>query len=260
MEDNKKKILIFSVLLAFIVIIIVIVNILIGHKASSYLIVDGKLILEKKGHNWQQQSAVTKEMLNYDYIVDSGNIKYEKAKLNYDFNNKKWYYMDGDYKSIDADKVRIAYYNSYHIKLASLTNEYANADDLSLLEEVLSDYNIEDYTQFISNTRKTIVDYDQDGTDEIIYTTHNISLSDDGQKHVSALFVVKNNQVIQVIDINNGQPYWIMEILDLNNDGKYEVIVNKGDIDLKTFQSCYQIYELNDSKLTLKQDCILKTK
>ena len=104
MDDDKKKILIFSVFLAFIVVIIIIINLLIGHKDNAYLIVDGNLILEKTGNTWQQQTAVTTEMLNYDYIVDSGNIKYKQAKVNYDFNNKKWYYMDENYKSIGADK------------------------------------------------------------------------------------------------------------------------------------------------------------
>ena len=46
-----------------------------------------------------------------------------------------------------------------------------------------------------------------------------------------------------------------MEILDLNDDNNYEIIVSKGSIDVKTLDTCYQIYEMENSSWKLIHDC-----
>ena len=49
-----------------------------------------------------------------------------------------------------------------------------------------------------------------------------------------------------------------MDILDLDGDGLYELVVSKGVLNLPTLNDCYQIYEFSNGKYRLKQDCIIE--
>ena len=259
MDENDKKIVMFvGIFILIIVIVVIVINVFWNKKSNQFLIIDGTLILEKQGNKWSQLTDLNDDVLKATYTIDNGETSHENVKLNY--NNNKWYYMDQNYHDIDDNNFRIAYSNMDKIKLGSFTSQYGSDEDINLIDQVLSKQNIENYQSFLPNTRKTIVDLDNDGTNEIIYTTTNISLSYDGKKQMAALFLVKEGEVKQVIDINEKNPYWVTEILDLNNDQKYEVIINKGDIDLRTFNSCYQIYEMENNKLKLQQDCTLQNK
>ena len=101
---------------------------------------------------------------------------------------------------------------------------------------------------------KTTCDFDNDGIKESIYTITNASLEVVSYDIHSYIFMVKKGKIIPIAD-SKSDPYTVMEIINLDKDDEYEMIVNKGDVDMKTFESCYLLYDLKDEKWVLKKDC-----
>jgi len=252
-KTEKKQLVIALIILGLFVGTILAINVFNSHKSNQYIIIGKTLILEKKSNEWQQLEEVNQDLLKQKYIVDTGEKKYKNTTVNYASNT--WYYVDEHFNNIDSNKVRIAYNKVDNIKLADYTWQMADETDLDILSSALEDENIKDINSFLINTIKITIDLDNDGSDENIYTSTNASLSYDGQPQFSKMFVVKDDEIIQTINSDGNEPFYIIEILDLDNDGKYEIIVNKGDIDIKKFDSCYQIYKINKNKLKIEKDC-----
>lgn len=257
-KTETKQLIIAVVILGIFVSIICAITLFNNHKTNQYIIIGKEVILEKKSNQWRQLEEVNDEIFKQKYTVDTGEKKYKNATVNYASNT--WYYVDKDFNNIDSNKVRIAYNKIDNIKLADYIWEMADETDLDILTYALEDENIKNINSFLVNTRKVIIDLDNDGNDESIYTTTNASLSYDGEPQLSKMFVVKDGEIIQTINADKNEPFFIMEILDLDGDGKYEMIVNKGDIDIKKFDSCYQIYKINKDKIKIEKDCSQKNK
>lgn len=251
-KNEKKQLIIASIILLIFVILIPIINYFNNKKSDQFLIFGDYLIYEKSHEGWKQVKEINDDILKQKYTVETKNNKYKDVSLSYA--SGTWYYMDEDYKNIDNKDIRVAYSNLKNILLAKFTREYAGETDIEILEEALPN-DIKDIKSFLPATSKITIDIDNDGENEYIFTTTNASLSYTGEKEVSKMFMVKNNEIIEISNDESNEPYSIMEILDLDNNGKYEMIVNKGNIDLKLLNSCYQIYEFDNNQWKLKQDC-----
>jgi len=253
-RNEKKQLIIGIIILILFIIVVIIVNFIINYKPNKYLIIKDNIILEKTSKGWEQLTKVNPDILKQKYTVDTGNKKYENSQLNYA--SDVWYYIDENYKNIDGSSVRIAYSKMDDIRLADYIIEDIDETDYEIMETLLEEEGYKNTNSFLNNTQKIVLDLDNDGNNETIYTTTNASLEYTGEEEISIMFLVKNDQIVQVIDTNTSGPYTIMEILDLDNDGKYEMIVNKGDIDIMSFDSCYQIYKKTKEKWKLEKDCI----
>ncbi len=258
MEDETNKnikigIIILIVVIVLIILVVIFKPIFANHHSSKYLIIDGTLILEKNGKGWDQITKVNDDILKQKYNVYADDEIYKESTLSYTSN--QWYYMDKNYKNIDADKVRVAYSGEEKIGIANYDKSYYSQNDENVLREALAKDNVTNIDNFTNSTRKVTYDFDGDGIEESIYTTTNKSLEYSPETKVSQLFATKNGQVTQVIASSANTPYFIREVLDINEDGKYEFIVTKGMVDIPTFDTCYQIYGLDNDTWQLIHDC-----
>lgn len=253
MNKSQKKFVVIVIVILIILIIVIFLKKHIDIKSNKFLILGDYLILEKNSKEWSQIEEVNEDILKQKYTVDTKDRQYVNVTISYDSNN--WHYMDKDYKNIDTKEIRAAYTNLKDISLANFTKQYADESDISNLKMALSQDNINNIDSFLPATTKVIIDIDKDGEAEYIYTTTNASLAYTGEKEISKMFIVKNNKITTITDDTAHGPYSVMEILDIDNNGKYDVIVNKGNVNLKLLDSCYQIYEVDNEKWKLKQDC-----
>ena len=246
---DKKQIIIGLIILVIIIIGIIIVNSISNKKENnnSYLIAGNTIVFQKIGNNWHQITEITDNILNQKYTVKTNNKTYKNSNVSYASN--MWYYMDKDYK--DIQNVQVAYTNMNDITPATFQGAWASSADTKTLQTVL---NRNDIANFLNNTRLISFDFDQDGTDEVIYTTTNASLSYTGESEKNLIFMIKGGQ-IQKIEENDSDTYMVMNIMDLDNDNNYEMIVSKGSIDIKTLDTCYQIYKMKDNSWQLIHDC-----
>ena len=102
-------------------------------------------------------------------------------------------------------------------------------------------------------------DIDGDGISEIFYTITNerlanVDFESASIKNYSTIIMIKNNKIYK-LDTDTSSPFSINDIIDLDGDGKYEIIVSKGVLDTPTFDSCYQIYNFKDDKFERLMDC-----
>ena len=246
----QPKTVIFIIVVLVIIVGIIIINVVnnkVNKDSNSYLIVGNSIILEKKGNNWQQLSEINDSVLEQKYTVKTANKTYNDVSVSYASNS--WYYVDKNYK--DISNVVIAYSNMKDINIVKHQTDWATNSDLSVLQKVLEKNDVSD---FLRQTRKTVLDYDGDGEKEYIYTTTNASLSYTGEKERNVIFAV-NDGKINIVEDNEEDPYLVMEILDIDGVDTYELIVSKGSIDIKTFDTCYQIYKIEKGTWKLIKDC-----
>ena len=159
--------------------------------------------------------------------------------------------MDSEYQQVDG-KVRLATH-----KLDITLGEYSRVlqNDISQEAELLNFFQTKNinYKQGYY-AEKVIFDFDQDGTDETIYTISNSSLS--AEKYaINSFIVMLKNGAIEEIASQQHMPYNIMEIADMDGDGLYEIIVSTDVLNLPSFKSCYRLYRLVDGHWQLQQDC-----
>ncbi len=249
--DLKKLGLYF---LLFLFVIFIIVFLIINSGSKDYLIIKENLILTKRFSKWKQVKRVDDKLLEKKYsVIDEK--KYDKVTLKYNKDYDSWYYLDDSYKDLNLTKVRVAYTKMFKgAKPADYSYSLYDDSDNSIVREAL---NNKDISKFQNRISKYSFDLDNDGTLDTIYTLTNESLAvtDDNEEKYSAIFLAANGKFVNFLDDDHSKPYRLIDIVDIDNDGKYEVIVNKGDLDLSYFDSCYQIYKINGNKISRIMDC-----
>ncbi|MCI9064006.1 MAG: hypothetical protein HFJ17_05340 [Clostridia bacterium] len=252
-EFNKNKIKIYLGVVGIILVItIIFVGIyIIGNTKNQYLLIGENLILEKKGSKWIQKTEFTNEITKNKFIINDGNTIYKDAT--FDNSSNHYYFLDNNFNEIK--NVRIAYSNIENLPLANYKKDRCDNFDTQYFEVILKDKGIKDINRFITGCTKTYYDMDNDGEEETIFTSTNRGFEKIQDEILGLLFVVKNNKIEKTYTKISKDSYRIVEILDLNNNGKFDVIINRKDIDVSTLDSCYQIYEIDNNKWELKQDC-----
>lgn len=249
LKENGVNVKLIFVVIIFIFLLLLFI--IFGIKSGGYMIINENLILTKKGKEWSQIKKINDSLFKKEYSVYSSKGKTDGVTINYSNNN--FYYYDNMYKDLNLNKVSVAYTKEFkNIKVADYdVSFYDNSDDL-YMQEVLKD---RDISNFKNSVIKSSFDLDSDGISENIYTMTNMSLAGENEKNYSSIFLVKNDKVIDVLDDDSSQPYLVQNIIDLDGDGKYEVVVSKGTIDNPTFSTCGQIYKISGSKIKRIKDC-----
>lgn len=260
--DNEKDIkkYIKWILIAVVAIVLYIVIALSVNNANNvssndYLIVGNKLVWHKIGNVWYQTTEVTDDLLKQKFTLDDGHDTYEISDIQY--SDLQWYFFDKDYKEISSDDFRIAYSGSLKIETADYNEEgYVSSDD-DVISAVVSDISASQLNIIRASLIKYFVDLDNDGKNEVIYTFSDNKMDVLDYTPTSYLVLVKNGEVLdQIKTTGSSTMYVVQEILDLDNDGAYELVVSSDVIDNPTFDSCYQIYKIVSGKIKLYQQCL----
>lgn len=257
MENIKKN---FKWIVLAIVLIVVYILFAVGvndsqtRGSNEYLLIGNNLIWHEKDNKWYQETEVTDNLLDQKFTM--AYVNDSKVSVdNLQYVDQKWYFFDKDYKEISNDDFRVAYSGNLDITLGNYTTEYYSSSDDKYIEEVANPESEEQFQVYRDSLRKVLYDFDDDGVYEILYMISSVSLSVEDYDFNSYMFLVKNNKIVQKIE-GGIDPYRLEEILDIDNDGKFELVISKGILNNPTFDACYQIYEISDGKFHLVQDCL----
>lgn len=249
-DDGYKK-QIITVGIIFLVIVFVIIGLVANNSSKDYIIINKSLILTKSGTKYKQIKRIDEDILSQKYNVYTDDNIYKNVTIKIEDN--VWYYFDEDYNDLNLNIVPVAYTKKFNkLKAIPLDTSYYEDSDDDYIKEVTKK---EDIESFKGGLIKNSFDLDGDGTVEHIYTISNESLSGDSSGNYSSIFLVKGDTLIGKLDNNTETPYLVQAIIDLDGNGKYEVIVSKGTIDMATFDTCYQIYSIKGKKIKLIKDC-----
>lgn len=256
LKKNLKYIVILILLLSIYVILIVFFNGDNNNKqGDGYLIVGESLIYQKVNDNWEQLVEVP-NISDLKFTVYDGNNKRENVNVQY--NSNMWYFFDDDYNEVNFDDFRIAFTNNLDIKINQNTVQGYDDTDENYILQVIDTNNSVSIDAYKISLRKLNLDVDGDTEEETLYTMSNYSYEATDYKQISYLFIVDNG-VVKIVDSSEGfEPFVIIDSMDLEGDGNFEVVVAKDVMDVPSFDSCYQIYGLKDGEYSLLKDCKYK--
>lgn len=258
-ENDIKKYIkwILIGVIAIVLYIVIALSVNNSSKATSddYLLVGNKLIWNKIDGVWYQVTEVNDDLLKHKYTLDDGQNTYQIADIQY--SDLQWYFFDENYKEISSDGFRVAYSGDLKIKTADYNEEKYDESDDDVISAVVSDISVSQLNIMRASLLKYSVDLDNDGQNEVIYTFSDNKLDVLDYIPTSYLVLVKNGEVLdQIKTTGSSTMYVVQEILDLDNDGAYELVVSSDVIDNPTFDSCYQIYKIVSGKIKLYQQCL----
>ncbi|MBR3199270.1 MAG: hypothetical protein IKG27_04575 [Bacilli bacterium] len=248
-DGYKKQIIAFGI--AFLLIILLIVVLIVNHRKEDYIIINKSLILTKSGSKYKQINKLDDSVLDFEYNVYSKGNVYKDVSIK--IKDNVWYFFDKDYNDLNLNLVPAAYTKKFEkIKVADYKTTYYDEDDDSYLSKIAKGKLV---NNFKDSLMKTSYDLDGDGITETIYTINNYGLTSSSRDSYSSVFLVKGDTLIGELSSDHRYPYIVQSVIDLDGNGKYEVIVSKGTIDMATFDTCYQIYSIKGKKIKLIKDC-----
>ncbi len=232
MKKNYKYLILFSILFFYgLLMFFYFSN---KKKKELFVVVDNYAVFNYDNKKW------------YNIILNSRNINdYSWKKYNVYLNgnsigkkilwfDEKWYLFDLKHNPINYSDPLLGIHNTYDYDI-----KYLNVDDTIVdysdknLNKALKLYKIDIDNNYTSLYRK-IFDIDNDGIDESIYVVSN-SFADDftAKKYYSLVFMVKNGKFSRLFYNSSDDNYrsckaYISNIVDLDNDNKYEIFVNCG--------------------------------
>lgn len=236
----KKKYIIM-----ILVLIIVGIGIIVGYKyhrtvSRTHLIISPNTELECYSLDCKnfKVNSYTREKFNV-YIDDEFLGNY-----NLKLYSGKWYIYDQEYNFVDYGENIIAFNQDSKAKIIKYQTTDFTKEDKNDLTKILKENNIIDSVNSIE--KKINIDLDNDSANENLYIVSNV-MSDDKSNKAYSLVYVKDNEKIKFLEkiiepkgkelsINK---YTLKAIIDINNDNKYEIILNSNNVD-----HCYSIYKL----------------
>lgn len=223
--------------------------------SNKYLIIGNYLVWNKKGDKWYQVVDVDKSVTNHKYTVYNELDKTLATSSQFLSNN--WYFFNKDYNQVSTDDFRYAYTGIKDISPTSYVIEYYDDSDEKIIREVTGISNNTILNFYKSSLTKVTMDFDSDGVEETIYTFTNFKFDVTNYALYSYLVLVRNGEIIQIKKAKGDDVYKLIEILDIDNDNKNEIIFGKGVINLPTLDSCYQIFKVNKNNLKMTQNCLI---
>lgn len=143
--------------------------------------------------------------------------------------DEKWYIFDKDKEPKSYQEKFLAMQSNYDIKVKQFNSEPNNNQDI--VSKYLKDKGLSSASQLTTNT-KTTLDIDNDNKDETIYIISNaFPLDFNPEKIFSFVFIEKDGKIIDIFSsienntYDNGVKPYIESILDIDEDGKYEMII-----------------------------------
>ena len=256
--DDKKKYIKWSVVAVIFIILYILFALFVNNwkfsSSNNYILVGNYLIWhENKGKYYQLQRSNDTITKNKFTVYDG---KKEITDLTAQYSSNDWLFFDKNYNQ-KAKNYKFAYSGNSKVNSVDYITSTYEDNDYSIINNALKKENTKDI--LIKNSVKYSADFDGDGKIEDIYTTSNMSLVAVDYSIASYMFLVKDNKVVDIKKAGNNT-FNIMEIVDINNDQKAEIIVGRQAFNNPTFNLCYQMYNVKNNKLTLKQDCLYENK
>lgn len=252
----KKKNIIGIIILIIIFVVLIITFIIKINKNAvvnvkkedKYIMLNESLLWKKDGLSWTQLSSVPSNFTEMKFNLYYGT----SVKKNVNINQAKntWYYFDNNYNEIKYNDIRGVSLN-YNLSFPNYEIELVNEND-NIVSKILNKLNISKKGYY--NVYKVNLDFDKDGVIETLYTMYNYVFDQIDYDFTSIFFMVKDNQITQIIE-QDKWPYDFISVLDIDNDKKYEVIMSYNVKNIPTFDSCYKLYKYKNGKWAITKDC-----
>lgn len=251
MEDNNNKIIVIICLLLIVIVGVgIAVKLVFFSKSNEYLFLHESMIWEKNGKEWKQVKEVSDDVLKQTYTLYNENGQTKDISIKEATSG--FYYFDKNYKQIKSKNLR-GISNIKGIKFADYKKEFGQDSDNGYVKEALSQINVNLPNGYW--TKKVTYDFDTDGQEETVYISSNYSFDIVDYQIYSVVYQVKDGQVTQIIDKAKDNQFDFFEILDVDNDGKYEMILTYKVKNLPGLTSCYKMYKLNNNKWETIKNC-----
>lgn len=254
-ESLKRKIIIVSI--GILILILYISVAYFGNRdankvSNSYLIMGDYLIWHKVGDKYYQLKDVPSDINKFKFTIYNGASKTNGSKAQY--NNGVWYMYNDDYVNVIKDNFNIAFSDMNVVPALYETENYTDEDDL--ISDIADNPDYTNYVKFENSLKKIVYDFDNDGDDEELYTFSDNTLDAADYTPRSYMVLMKNGKTSKLEISGYEKKFTIQNILDLDGDGSYEIIVSTNVINKATFDACYQIYKVQDGRLALYQSCL----
>lgn len=222
-------------------------------RKNTYLIINNNVKIQYENGKWTDIDDSEKyNMIDYDVYINSvklGNYKIQQL-------NNKWYLFDDERNSIKYNGQLLAINTKRDFKAIEYKEEAINSIDRENLVELLKNHEI---TKFSLNMKeKVTLDFDGDGDIETLYAVSNAFIVNE-QKCFSLLYIVDDNKttILKQVFKNIGSEHVIplmdiVSIIDIDDDNKYEIIVDESYFD--NIRPCHSMYQY-DGKVNVLKAC-----
>ena len=148
----------------------------------------------------------------------------------YVWHDDKWYIFDDNKQPINYTENIIALRSNFDVNLKTFTSEEIEKDNIVF--KILKDKGISENVDLTTCTQ-TKVDIDNDGKNESIYIVSNVFPMDfDPDTIFSLVYMEKDGNIYEIYskeeknDYNNGVKPYINSIIDVDNDGEFEIVIS----------------------------------
>lgn len=249
MKVEKKYIILFSILLAYLALMLCFWFFMEKSKGKDYFIIvsPNTIIKHEEGTFKQVLNESVIENETFQVYINQENIGNYLLK---NFKNN-WYYIENNNVNHRIHESFFATSNT-EISLLSFGKEELNNEDYENMFSILSELDIPNDRE---NTfgEKIIVDLDSDKVQETIYAV-NYKYKKDNEETEINLVILNKNGNLSVIDKKNmdkNVPVFdctkkVDTLIDINNDQKYEIITSCMYFD--RIGTCHDLYQLKKGK------------
>lgn len=259
---NKKKIMIMvSILLTYFLVMMIFLGLDSLKKKVYYLdiLIDPYTYLKYERGVWKDVEENEKEFLGKSYKI------YGNHKLLYEgilqYTEEKWYAFDRNSRSLSLPKHFFAYRGNMNLKVLNYKTVDMSSDELkeagTILEENKITFNPEYTKKF-----KIEHDFNNDGRNEKIYIISNTLGMEEQNSYFSIAYIKTEDDIKILVKIISYNMYDVpsldlKEIIDINNDKKYELIFEQ--IYFDQIGTCHEIFEYeNDVYKSVKACQLMK--
>ena len=201
MSINTKNNLIAIVLIILFVILFMLYSYFSGmqkkvvtDKNGKYLMLNESLIWQKKGNKFVQIKSVPEHFFDYKFTLYHGTSTLKNTIV--DSYDTFYSYYDKDYKELKYDDFR-GISRNLDVKFPDYKININSSSDDIYLNEILNKYGYNDnnyYSYYVT------LDFDNDGTEEILYATTNYSFGSYNSDYHSFFYMVKNDKLSEIIE------------------------------------------------------------
>ena len=227
MKNNK----VYIVLIAILILFAVLMYFMVGkekiekRKQAVTILTGEKTVFEYSNNKWSSNNNIKK----YDWKKFSIFLDNEYKGEYYVWNDDRWLIFDDNKEAVNYTENFLGISANINVNLIPF-NTLENSD-LNYASQVLRGHDISPNADLTVNT-VTNVDIDGDGIEESIYIISNAFPIDfEPAMTFSYIFMVKEDQIYMIYqfeddnNLDNGLKPYISSILDVDNDGIYELLI-----------------------------------
>lgn len=255
MKKSNKTILIIMIVIVFLSLLFFFTigrKLIKNSKINDMIIVGNDAVFKKDGNKWRNVPFKDISKYNwkqyYTYIDNSYFGQY------YLYNSEKWYLFEDKNKALNYEGDLLALSGNIKYKVVNFTLH--DIEDTTYVKQVLKDHHLDENSTLTSSSYVDI-DINNDGNKERIYTISNqFPLEDVGNTYFSFIFMIDHNRIIYLyekvkeeVDPYSGCKPYINNIIDVDEDDRYEIILGCGYYSTNGIH--YKMYQFKNGKFNL---------